>query len=188
MVKKGMVTFGALGNYRNAIVLCGSCHNHFDRTSNTGWVFLPVDLKWFVTWEEQDFQARRESYNQTGTALPRRYPDEVDYENHMRATGRLSDPDDGMCRGGLYHSYILEEMFPPYMMRSFARNGLTVPFAFPGPAKRWYGAPMASINRGFVTLGAPEVKLPPREWDLLRQLQLLYSRRIPEHRDLVADV
>ena len=38
---------------------------------------------------------------------------------------------------------------------------------------------MAAINRGFVVTGAPEIKLPEKEWEQLRTLQRLYSRKLP---------
>ncbi|KAJ9664796.1 hypothetical protein H2198_000142 [Neophaeococcomyces mojaviensis] len=98
-----------------------------------------------------------------GRRIERTYPGEEDYENHLRAIGVLSDPNDGMSRGGFYHSYILEDMFAPYMMAALKQQGMTVPGVFPGGPKRWHGAPMAAINRGFVVTGAPEMKLPEKE-------------------------
>ncbi|OAP57942.1 hypothetical protein AYL99_07032 [Fonsecaea erecta] len=177
-MKKGMITFGALGDYRSAVVLCGGCHNHYDRTSNTGWVFLPTNLEWFAEWEMEDFARRKQIFDQTGREMERTYPTEEDFEKHLRAIGKLSDPDDGMCRGGLYQSYILEDMFAPIMMSALKQLGMTVPGSFPGGPKRWHGAPMAAINRGFVVTGAPEMKLPEKEWELLRTLQRLYSRKL----------
>ncbi len=178
MIKKGMITFGGLGDYRNAIVLCGGCHNHYDRTSNMGWVFLPAGMKWFAEWEVDDFARREQIFDRTGRETERTYPTEEDFEKHLRAIGAVSDPDDGMCRGGLYHSYILEDMFAPIMMSALRKQGMSVPGSFPGGPKRWHGAPMAAINRGFVVTGAPEMKLPEKEWELLRTLQRLYSRKL----------
>ncbi|KAJ9655423.1 hypothetical protein H2198_005727 [Neophaeococcomyces mojaviensis] len=180
MMKKGMMTFGALGDFRNAIVLCGGCHNHFDRTSSTGWVFLPTDLDWFIEWEERDFANRKQVFEETGRTIQRTYPNEMDYEHRMRAAGLLFDPDDGMCRGGFYHSYILENMFAPRLMAALKEDGMTVPGVLPGGPKRWHGAPMAAINRGFVAIGTSEVKLPDKEWDSLHKLQRLYRRELPE--------
>lgn len=178
MVKKGMITFGPLGNYRNAVLACGSCHNFYDRTSNTGWVFLPTRIDFFVQWEEKDFSSREQILEQSGRESERRYPNEQDYEDFMRTTGDISDPDDGICRGGLYHRYILEDMFAPIMTEALKEQGMIVPGIFPGGPKRWYGAPMAAINRGFVVMGAPEMKLPEKEWELLHKLQRLYSRKL----------
>jgi hypothetical protein len=183
MVKKGMITFGALGDYRNAAVLCGSCQNQFDRTSNTGWVFLPTKMTWFIKWEEKDYKKRLDIFEKTEKIVERTYPDEQDYERYMRETGQLGDPDDGLIRGGLYYSYILEEMFPPVMMEALKERGMRVPGIMPGGPKRWHGAPMAAINRGFVVTGAPEMKLPSKEWEQLRTLQRLYSRKIPATQD-----
>ena len=179
MAKKGMITFGALGDYRNAVVLCGSCHNHCDRTSNTGWVFLPARMDWIIQWEERDYKNRQEILETTGRVAERIYPNEEDYERYMRETGLLTDPDDGLVRGGLYHSYILEDMFPPLMMEALNQYGMETPGIMPGGPKRWHGAPMAAINRGFVVTGAPEMKLPEKEWEQLRTLQRLYSRKLP---------
>jgi hypothetical protein len=178
MVKKGMITFGALGDYRNAIVLCGSCHNHYDRTSNTGWVFLPARIDWIIRWEEEDYKDRQETLERTGRVVERSYPNEEDYERYMREIGLLTDPEDGLVRGGLYHSYILEDMFPPLMMEALKQHGMETPGIMPGGPKRWHGAPMAAINRGFVVTGAPEMKLPEKEWEQLRTLQRLYSRKL----------
>ena len=178
MAKKGMITF-PLGDYRNCIVLCHSCHAAFDRTSKTGWVFLPTDLQWVVDWEESDFVRRQKVFEQTGRRVDRKFPDEQDYESHMRATNALTDPDDGLCRGGLYNSYILERMFAPMMMEALEKQGLQIPGKHPQGPKRWHGAPMAAINRGFVVTGAPWMKLPEPEWELLHTLQRLYSRELP---------
>ncbi|MCJ1471019.1 hypothetical protein MMC07_009667, partial [Pseudocyphellaria aurata] len=165
MVKKGMMTFGALGDYRNIAVLCGSCHIQFDRTSNSGWVFLPTKMKWFIKWEEEDYKKRLDIFEKTKKVVERIYPDEEDYERYMRKTGQLGDPDDGLIRGGLYYSYILEEMFRPVMMEALKERGMRVPGVMPGGPKRWHGAPMAAINRGFVVTGAPEMKLPRKDQD-----------------------
>jgi hypothetical protein len=183
MAKKGMITFGALGDYRNAIALCGSCHNHYDRTSNTGWVFLPARVDWIVQWEEKDYKNRQEILDTTGRVVERSYPTEEDYERYMRETGLLTDPDDGLIRGGLYHSYILEDIFPPLMMEALKQHGMETPGIMPGGPKRWHGAPVAAINRGFVVTGAPEIKLPEKEWEQLRTLQRLYSRKLPAARN-----
>ncbi|KAK5308952.1 hypothetical protein LTR70_010718, partial [Exophiala xenobiotica] len=180
MVRKGMITFGHLGDYRNAIVVCASCHKHFDRTSNTRWLFLPADLQWFIDWEEEDFAERQRVFEQSGRRIARKFPSEEDYERHLRMENILTDPDDGMCRGGLYNSYILESMFSPMEMKALQREGLTIPGSLPRGAKRWHGAPMAAINRGFVVTGAPWMKLPEKEWEELRTLQRLYTREILE--------
>ena len=174
-----MITFGALGDYRNAAVLCGSCHNHFDRTSGCGWIFLPTEMQWIIEWEDKDYDKRLDIFDKTGKVVERTYPDEEDYEHYTRESGQLRDPDDGLIRGGLYYSYILEEMFPPVMMKALKERGMKVPGIMPGGPKRWHGAPMAAINRGFVVTGAPEMKLPRKEWEQLRTLQRLYSRKIP---------
>ncbi|KAK5689205.1 hypothetical protein LTR17_026436 [Elasticomyces elasticus] len=84
-----------LGDYRNADVLCGSCHNHDDRTSNTGWVFLPARMDWIIQWEEKDYKERLEILETTGRVAERIYPNEEDYERSMRETGLRMDPDDG---------------------------------------------------------------------------------------------
>ena len=183
MSKKGMLTFGGLGDFRNSIVLCGSCHNHFDRTSNTGWVFLPVRLDWFIEWEKEDFIKRKNILTTTGTEYDRTYPDEKDYEAYTRKIGLLSDPDDGLSRGGFYQSYILEDMFPPVMTEALRQRGMEIPGILPGGPKRWYGAPMAALNRGFVVMGAPEFKLPEKESQLLHTLQGLYSRKLSSPKD-----
>ena len=186
MVRKGMITFGQLGDYRNAIILCASCHKHFDRTSNTGWVILPTFLQYFIEWEEHDFAERQRAFEQSGRRIARKFPNEEDYEHHLRMKNILTDPDDGMCRGGLYNSYILEPMFSPIEMKALQKDGLTIPGSLPRGAKRWHGAPMAAINRGFVVTGAPWMKLPEKEWEELRTLQRLYTRELPKLDDNAA--
>ena len=176
---KGMINY-PLDNYRNIIVLCLNCQIALNRVTKIGWVFLPTDLQWFVDWEQNDFSERSNFYKQTGKRMDRKFPDERDYESHMRATGSLLAPDDGMWRGGLYNTYILERMFAPVMIEALQKQGLQIPGKYPGGAKRWNGAPMGAITRGFVVTGAPWMKLPVREWEMLRTLQQLYSRELPE--------
>ena len=167
-------------DYRNAIVLCASCHKHSDRTSNTGWVILPTYLQYFIEWEEHDFAERQRAFKQNGRRIVRKFPSEEDYECHLRMKNILTGSDDGMCRGGLYNSYILEPMFSPIEMKALQKEGLKIPGSLPRGAKRWHGAPMAAINRGFVVMGAPWMKLPEKEWEELRTLQRLYTRELPE--------
>lgn len=142
-------------------------------------MFLPTHLTWFVEWEEKDFTQRQKIFEQTGRRMSRKFPDENDYEAHMRAIKVLTDPNDGRCRGGLYNSYILEPIFSPAGMKALKNEGLIIPGPLPRGPKQWHGAPMAALNRGFVVTGAPWMKLPKPEWELLCTLQRLYSRELP---------
>lgn len=65
-------------------------------------------------------------------------------------------------------------------MKALQKEGLAIPGSLPRGGKRWHGAPMAAINRGFVVTGAPWMKLPEKEWEELRTLQRLYTRELPE--------
>lgn len=173
-----MITFDYLGDYRNAIVLCPTCHVAFDRTSYMGWVFLPTDLKFFIDWEKKDFARRQTILEQQNTTPARIFPDEEDYEKHMRFTRKVTDPDDGLCRGGLYDRLVLDgNMFPPVLREAYRTMGLEViPGPHPQGPKRWHGAPMAAISRGFLVTGAAWMRLPEKQWTQLRELQLLYSK------------
>lgn len=185
MRRKGMMTFEDLGDYRNCVVLCRHCHFHFDRTSNTSFVFLPTDLQYFVDYEERDFAHRLKSFRETGEMKRRTFPDETEYELHGRQSGQLIGPDDGLCRGGLYNRYILGDMFARTMMIGLRTLGTktSFPFIFPGGPQRWHGAPMAAINRGFVVLGSADRRLPKYEAQILFKLQGLYSRTLDEESD-----
>ena len=136
-------------------------------------------MDWIIQWEEKDYKNRLEILETMERVAERIYPTEEDYDRYMRETGLLTDPDDGLVRGGLYHSYILEEMFPPLMMEALNQHGMVTPGIMPGGPKRWHGAPRAAINRGFVVTGAPEIKLPEKEWEQLRTRQRLYSQKLP---------
>lgn len=172
-----MFSFESLGDHRNAIVLCSSCHKHFDRTSETGWVFLPTHLHWFLDWEERDFENRQTTFAQSGRILARGYPTAQNYEDYMRNTGALSGADDP-GRGGLFDRYILASIFSPDAMETLHYKGLRIPGKHPRGPKRWHGCPMAAIYRGFVALGTPCPRLPEKEVEQLQKLQRLYMREL----------
>lgn len=183
MAERGMFSFGSLGDYRNAIVLCASCHKHFDQISKPGWIFLPTDLDWFINWERKDYKRRRMAFSETGRRLSRIFPAAGDYEEHMQSSGGLKDTDGGLHRGGLFDRYILRPIFSPDAMEALKDKGLRIPGKHPRGPKRWHGCPMAAINRGFVVTGAPWLGLPEKEWDQLCELQKLYSRGLSANVD-----
>lgn len=168
-----MNTFGELGDYRNAVVLCPSCHAHFDRGVYAPWTFLPTHLQFFIDYENRDFEERLRRWKSGSRVFDRRYPDEQDYERHCRRVA-ASGPDDGLCRGGVYDRHILQAIFPTQVMAAYGLE--TLPGLMYGVSKRWHGAPMASIVKGMSVLGAVRRRFPKDVSDKLRELQDLYAR------------
>lgn len=174
-----MLTCESLGDYRNAVVLCPSCHASFDRTPHTRWLFLPTDLDYFLDFERENFETRIQELRR-GIRTERTYPNELNYELYMRHTGRIVVPASESCRGGLYDRHILANMFPPIMQEALRARGVNkVLFIFPGGPKRWHGAPMCAINRGFVTTSTIH-GLQDGVKDKLQELQRLYARVLPD--------
>lgn len=178
-----MLTCETLGDYRNAVVLCPNCHASFDRTPHTRWLFLPTDLDYFLNFERENFEARIQDLRR-GIRTERMYPNELNYELHMRHTGQIVVPASESCRGGLYDRYILANMFPPIMQEALRARGVNrVPFIYPGGPKRWHGAPMCAINRGFVTTSTIH-GLQDGVKAKLQELQRLYARVLPDRAEI----
>lgn len=44
----------SLASADNGILLCPTCHAEFDRFDDPGFIFLPVDIPFFIEFEPQD--------------------------------------------------------------------------------------------------------------------------------------
>ncbi|KAJ5728911.1 uncharacterized protein N7483_003419 [Penicillium malachiteum] len=69
----------------NAIVLCPYCHRCFERTLDPGFVFFPVDIRYFIDFELSDIQRRTKiATEQTKpmSEIPRWVPSAQNYHDH----------------------------------------------------------------------------------------------------------
>lgn len=61
------------GQVGNLILLCASCHGGYD-SRDTTWFMLPADLKFFIKYEENDYNERKAAASQ-GIKRPRTTPE-----------------------------------------------------------------------------------------------------------------
>ncbi|QKX60439.1 uncharacterized protein TRUGW13939_07584 [Talaromyces rugulosus] len=142
----------------NGIALCPTCYRNFDNTADPGFIFFPTDLQFFIDFEINDQDRRR---NDAG--LRRRVPTAEDYKAHQLRTNTI--PSD--AKGGLYRCVFL---------KNFVLGG-RFPAIMPDLCKHrtWHGNPIASLRRAFAVLGTPRVYiLDKRIRDDLEKLRYLY--------------
>jgi hypothetical protein len=142
----------------NGIALCPTCHRQFDNAADPGFVFFPTDLEFFIDFEINDQDRRRNDGN-----LRRRVPTAEEYKAHQLRTNTI--PFD--ARGGLYRCVYL---------KNFVLGG-QFPVIMPDLCKHrsWHGNPIASFRRAFAVLGTPRVYiLDKRIRDDLEKLRYVY--------------
>lgn len=123
----------------NAIQLCVACHRNYDN-SYPAWVFIPVDIEYFIRFENDDY-LRRTRIARPGQSFPARQVPSV--QQYLQ-------------RGGLYRAYLQRNYF-------FRHPGLAHVLK-PGPSPvqqgpmRWHGDPLAALSRGIKMMGvAPSI-------------------------------
>ena len=132
---QGLLPFLVRG-VENCVPLCQTCHKQFD-TADIGWVFLPVDLQYFIQFELED-QRKRSMLRTT-----RSVPTAAEYRAHLYSLGLLSaDTSHGLYQGWFLKDFLLGGKFPLELLRS-----ITSP-------KGWHGHPLAAIKKGFMALGS----------------------------------
>ncbi|KAL1962321.1 hypothetical protein VTN77DRAFT_9812 [Rasamsonia byssochlamydoides] len=57
--QRGMINF-SLTSISN-IALCPLCHRNFDQTLDPGFIFVPSDIAYFISFEEQDYEKKMPS-------------------------------------------------------------------------------------------------------------------------------
>jgi hypothetical protein len=91
-----------------------------------GWVFFPADLKYFIRFEEHDYNRRLEAAKK-GERVPRECPTGQMYREHQGSDG-------------LYK-------------RVFLRPFLSPLINLPNTPLPWEGAPLVAIRRAILCLG-----------------------------------
>lgn len=155
----GLLNFG-LTSTANGIPLCGTCHTQFDRAHDPGFVFLPIDLQYFINFELEDRERRS-----TSNILRRQVPTSAMYRDHLMKEKKIPDS----TSSGLYRPIFLKE----YLLQgiiSVEDLGLTKP-------KQWHGAPIATLRRGILALGSARItSLDEATVAQLQMLRDLYFR------------
>ncbi|KAI4180889.1 MAG: hypothetical protein L6R41_006960 [Letrouitia leprolyta] len=123
----------------NGIQLCVACHRSYDN-SYPAWVFIPVDIDYFIGFQNGDYLRRTRSARPGQSFPARQVPSVQQY----------------LQRGGLYRAYLQRNYF-------FRHTGLAHVLQ-PGPSPlqqgpmRWHGDPLAALSRGIKMMGvAPSI-------------------------------
>ncbi|KAL4798691.1 hypothetical protein BDV19DRAFT_386166 [Aspergillus venezuelensis] len=134
----------SLASADNGIPLCPTCHTEFDRSEDPGFIFLPVDIPFFIEFELQD-QERRAVAERDGKIVRREVPTNIMYIDHLIHQRRLPEG----STGGLYQ---------PIFLRQYLLGGRVSPEDLGLlETKQWHGAPMASLRRGIMALGSGRI-------------------------------
>ncbi|KAL8644952.1 MAG: hypothetical protein Q9210_006987 [Variospora velana] len=160
--RRGLLSITTIHAPANGVALCPTCHILFDAHQFPGWVFLPLDLQYFVDFEIQDFERRQQHHNDTGEWPVRAVPLPQDYRQHQADLL----PRDAV--GGLYRKIFFHSRFRDH---SGDISGESTEF----PPKAWLGDPLAALNRAFTSLGSQSHLFPVEIKQQLRDLQDLYS-------------
>jgi hypothetical protein len=125
-----------------------------------GFIFVPSDIAYFISFEEEDFERRCHIAGEREPST-RTCPTADMYRDYQASQGVISSD----AAGGLYRRIILKD-FQPLLDRSVF-----------SPLQSWHGSPMAALRRAFVALGSIRIDaLPTEVRDGLRRLQELYCR------------
>lgn len=147
----------------NGVALCPICHYFCDRFEDPGFVFFPTDLQYFIDYELNDRELRRNT-----PGLPRTVPSGQEYRQHLIQNGLLSESSTGCMYRVVY--------LWPYLGRERG-TGLISP-------KMWHGAPLATLRRAFFVLAGgrisvldPDIRL---QLERLRNLYFLDDNHRPQ--------
>lgn len=169
----GFIPFDSIHDPENAITLCPLCHANFDDLNDPGFVFVPSDIAFFITWEEKDFRERQSLLQEEGIRQDRMYPTSAAYHEHCESHLDANLEERSLI-GGLYNRFTLRDFYPSGVTAHFGAN--------PYPrVKPWQGSPFAALRRGFRALGTLTDLLPMETMEKLRRLQDMYTRnKLPE--------
>jgi len=152
--------------------LCPNCHAEFDDIQCPGFIFFPSNLRFFIDFENNDYERRMEKA-QMGHLVPSRScPTNEEYLNNQICSGEVGED----ALGGLYQRYYLRDYLP-----QIGRNSPSLPTLAPKP---WHGSPMTAIMRTFLIHGSVVTGIgviPQEQRDHLRALQDLYLRPDPNN-------
>lgn len=132
------------------------CHGQYDNSLDTGYVFFPADLDFFIEYELHDRQRRRQG--------PRKTPSAADYKDHQVREGKVSS----LAPGGLYCRIFLKDFLLGGILAIETLRMLALD-------KPWHGNPIASLRRAFGILGSVRIEaLDPNIYHQLHRLRHLY--------------
>lgn len=155
-----------LTSVENGIALCPTCHVEFDQTADPGFVFIPVDLQYFIDVELDGRQEKKLALENGKDSIHRKVPTAQDYRVHQYNDGKV--PAD--AKGGLYQPIFLKNYLLGGRLPSQILDTLTTP-------KQWHGAPVATLRRGILVLGGARIQSlnakTRSQLELLRDLYFL---------------
>lgn len=97
----------ALTSADNGTPLCPTCHVEFDRSEDPGFIFLPVDIPFFIDSELKD-RERRALAERDGNVIRRKVPTKTMYVDRLIRQQRLPEG----STAGLYRPMFLR----PYLL------------------------------------------------------------------------
>ncbi|KAL3497009.1 hypothetical protein BJX62DRAFT_1139 [Aspergillus germanicus] len=72
-----------LRSVENGLLLCPNCHTEFDRAHDPGFVFIPIDLEYFIKFEEKDKANRQDPARPGMMSRQRHVPTIQEYRQHL---------------------------------------------------------------------------------------------------------
>ena len=125
-------------------------------------IFIPIDIAFFIKFEESDIQQRSNIVQATEAISRRICPTAENYFNYQLKAGII----DADLFGSFYYYYTLYDYFLELRQSAFKPElGL---FAAP---KLWHGAPIAALCRAFQIVANPLLKGIPH--DIVKDLNIL---------------
>lgn len=101
-----MINFRLLST-SNVIVLCPNCEHHYKNVLDPGFLIVPTDLEYFISFEKQDFDKRYQRLRDTGCAMQITCPTKQMYRDHQTRQGLVPAGESG----GLYRVIVLRPMY-----------------------------------------------------------------------------
>lgn len=159
---RGLLNF-TINGLDNVIILCPTCHSHFDTMNDPGWFLVPVDLEYFIEYERSDYDFRLQEARR-GIRRTRDCPTAEKYATALRRSNAI--PAD--FSQGLYRRIFLRNFHPH------------IPPGTLPAVKAWFGAPMAALRRAcHATSSFRSGAIPQQMLAQLRTLLDLYCRPDP---------
>ncbi|KAL8707036.1 MAG: hypothetical protein Q9225_007865 [Loekoesia sp. 1 TL-2023] len=168
--RRGLLSIDTVHTPANGMALCPTCHILFDSHEFPGWVFLPLDLQYFIDFEQQDFERREKLFNEAGEWPIRAVPSA---QNYLQQQAVLLPRE---AVGGLYRRLFFHSRYSSNGVEIVGENAEF-------PPRPWHGCPLAALHRVFQSLGPQSHLFPDDIKKQLRDLKDLYG-----HHDRLAGV